>query len=88
MLNRGQKITERMVKEMSEDLIRVIVDHKSAKKGQKKSVGAGKFKCVLKSKRKVDKPKEAMALMLCVEGKSFQGEKKGSGKQINKISIA
>ena len=60
-----------MVKEMSEDLIKVVIDYKSARKKDKHQVDTGRFKCIHKSKTKVDKPKESMGLVLCVEGKQM-----------------
>ena len=61
---------------MSEDLIKVVVDYKSAKKSQRKNTPTGKFKCIHKSKRKIDKPKESMALALRLEGKQIQTKNK------------
>lgn len=47
-------VTEKLVKMVLEDTIKVIVDHADAKK--KSKIDTGSFKCIYKAKSVVDKP--------------------------------
>ncbi len=52
------KVTQRLVKLVLEDTIKVFVDHSMSKKGQKKEIDTGMFKCIYKG----DKPTKQINL--------------------------
>lgn len=61
-----QSVTERLVKEVSEDLIKVVVDRQNNKK-----CDTGKFRRIHKGKSILDKP-ISVGLNLCLEGKQIK----------------
>ena len=69
-----------MVKEMSEDLIKVIVDSKEPEKEK----NTGLFKCIFKAEKPIEKSKETLGLNLLLEGKNVP-EKKTSKKSSSKL---
>ena len=64
------KITERLVKMVLEDTIKVVVDYAGAPEKKKKrgEVDTGLFECVFKSKRMVDKPMNSFGLNIDIKG--------------------
>ena len=64
--------TERLVKMVLEDTIKVVVDYAGARK--KKKVDTGLFECVYRAKRTVDKPMSSFGLNLEVVGKTIKEE--------------
>ena len=66
-------VTERLVKMVLEDCIKVIVDYGNAKK--KSKVDTGLFECIYKAKRIVDKPMQSFGLNLVCEGKKIAPSK-------------
>jgi hypothetical protein len=66
-------VTERLVKLVLEDTIKVVVDHANAKK--KSQVDTGAWECIYKAKRIVDKPMNSFGLNLVCEGKKIAGNK-------------
>lgn len=63
-----------MVKEMSEDLIKVVVDlPASSSPGSKR---AGKFRCIHKGTVFTEKMKNFVGMELAIEGKTMTGPKK------------
>jgi len=63
-------ITERLVKMVLSDLVKVIVDYPNAKKKKKCDIGG--FELLHKAKMQVDRPKGTMTLNLPVEGKKVK----------------
>jgi tubulin monoglycylase TTLL3/8 len=66
-------VTERLVKLVLEDTIKVVVDFENAKK--KSQVDTGLFECIYKAKRIVDKPIHSFGLNLVCEGKKIAHNK-------------
>lgn len=65
--------TERLVKMVLEDTIKVVVDHASAPTAKKKKkTDTGLFECVYRAKRVVDKPMSSFGLNLEVCGKQIR----------------
>lgn len=64
--NNYQHVTEKLVKEVSEDLIKVIIDREIDKK-----TSTGKFKKIFKAKSVLEKP-ASVGLNLCLEGKKIK----------------
>jgi len=63
-------VTERLVKMVLSDLVKVIVDYPNSKK--KKAADTGGFELLHKAKMQVDRPKMTMTLNLPVEGKKMK----------------
>ncbi|CAD8172525.1 unnamed protein product [Paramecium octaurelia] len=59
-------VTEKLVKEVSEDLIKVVIDRENDKK-----CDTGKFKRIYKAKSVLEKP-ASVGLNLCLEGKKIK----------------
>jgi len=68
-------ITEKLVKTVCEDTIKVIVDYGLAPKKKKKSVDTGLFKQIHKAPKGTDKPIKAFGLNLICEGKKMNIKK-------------
>jgi tubulin monoglycylase TTLL3/8 len=62
-------VTERLVKLVSEDIVKVVVDYPNARK--KSQVDTGQWECIYKAKRIVDKPMNSFGLNLVCEGKKI-----------------
>lgn len=62
-------VTERLVKMVLEDTVKVVVDYADSKK--KSKVDTGKYECIYKAKRIVDKPMKSFGLSLVCEGKKI-----------------
>ncbi len=62
-------VTERLVKLVLEDTVKVVVDYANAKK--KSQVDTGLYECIYKAKRIVDKPMTSFGLNLVCEGKKI-----------------
>ena len=61
-------ITERLVKMVSEDTIKVVVDYAGASEKNKKDIDTGLYKCIYKAKKTVDMPHRSFGLDLVAEG--------------------
>ena len=61
-------VTERLVKMVLEDTIKVVVDHNMAPPKKQKKIDTGGFECVYKAKRIVDKPMNSFGLNMEVIG--------------------
>lgn len=66
-------VTERLVKLVLEDTVKVVVDYENAKK--KSQVDTGLYECIYKAKRIVDKPVQSFGLNLVCEGKKISYNK-------------
>lgn len=66
-------VTTKLVKMVLEDVIKVVVDYPEAKK--KNKCDTGKFECIYKAKRIVDKPMQSFGLSLVLEGKKLPNYK-------------
>jgi len=64
-------VTERLVKMVLEDTIKVVVDYNMASAKKQKKVDTGGFECVYKAKRIVDKPMTSFGLNMEVVGKKI-----------------
>ncbi len=64
-------MTERLVKNVSEDMVKVIVDYHFASKKKKLHTDTGQFVLVT-HKKTVDKPMSAFGLSLVCEGKKIK----------------
>jgi len=62
-------VTERLVKLVLEDTVKVVVDYATAKK--KSKVDTGLFECIYKASKIVDKPINSFGLNLVCEGKKM-----------------
>ena len=62
-------VTERLVKLVLEDVVKVVVDYPNSKK--KSKCDTGLFECVYKATRIVDKPIHSFGLNLVCEGKKM-----------------
>lgn len=68
-------VTERLVKMVLEDTIKVVVDYNSAPTAKKKAkTDTGLFECIYRSKRMVDKPMASFGLNLEVKGHKINEE--------------
>ena len=65
------EVTERLVKMVLEDTIKVVIDYNWASDKKKKRVDTGGFECVYKAKRIVDKPMNSFGLNMEVTGKKI-----------------
>jgi hypothetical protein len=62
-------VTERLVKMVLEDVVKVVVDYGSKKTDkQKAKVDTGLFECIYRAKRVVDKPMGSFGLNLEIKG--------------------
>lgn len=69
-------VTERLVKMVLEDTIKVVVDYAGAPTAKKKAkTDTGLFECIYRSKRMVDKPMASFGLNLEIKGKGIDEEK-------------
>lgn len=61
-------VTERLVKMVLEDTIKVVVDHHFAPERKKKKVDTGLYECIYRAKRIVDKPIGSYGLQMEIKG--------------------
>ena len=61
-------VTERLVKMVLEDTVKVVVDYNLASTKKKPKVDTGLYECIYKAKRIVDKPMSSFGLNLEVKG--------------------
>ena len=64
-------VTERLVKMVLEDSIKVVVDYANASQKKKPKVDTGLYECIYRAKRIVDKPMNSFGLNLEVHGKAI-----------------
>ena len=64
-------VTERLVKMVLEDTVKVVIDHASAPPKKQKKVDTGGFECVYKAKRIVEKPLNSFGLNMEVHGRKI-----------------
>ena len=64
-------VTERLVKMVLEDTIKVVIDYGTASAKKQKRVDTGGFEMVYKSKRIVDKPMNSFGLNMEIQGKKI-----------------
>jgi len=65
-------VTKRLVKTVSDDIIKVVVDYNlNPTKKKKKEIDTGLFTCIHKSKRTIEKPLNSFGLDLLLEGKKI-----------------
>lgn len=67
------QVTERLVKMVLEDTVKVVVDYPNAKK--KSQCDTGLYECIYKAKKLVDKPLNSFGLNLVCEGKKIANNK-------------
>jgi len=65
-------VTERLVKMLLEDIVKVVIDHAKASQRKKSSVDTGMWKCIHNSKQIVGVPKNSFNLKLDVAGKTIK----------------
>ena len=65
-------ITKRLVKEVLEDCVKVLVDYGYASSKKKPTTETGKFTLIYKAKRKVEQPHQAFGLNLVCQGKPLR----------------
>lgn len=68
-------VTERLVKMVLEDTIKVVVDYGMASEKKRKKVDTGLYECIFRSKRVVDKPMGSFGLNLEVKGSGIPKHK-------------
>ena len=66
-------VTEKLVKMVLEDTVKVVVDYPEAKK--KSKCDTGNWECIYKAKRIIDKPMQSFGLNLVLEGKKIANHK-------------
>ncbi len=66
------EVTERLVKMVLEDSIKVVVDYNLAPEKKKKKVDTGLYECIYKAKRIVDKPMASFGLNMEVKGSKIK----------------
>ena len=71
-LDYSTPVTERLVKMVSEDTIKVVVDYAQAPPNKKKHVDTGLYECIFKASRTVDKPIGSYGLQMEVQGKQIK----------------
>lgn len=64
-------VTERLVKMVLEDTVKVVVDHHLAPEKKKKKIDTGLFECIYRAKRTVDKPMNSFGLNIECVGKKI-----------------
>lgn len=64
-------VTERLVKMVLEDTVKVVIDHAQAPPKKQKKVDTGGFECVYKAKRIVEKPLNSFGLNMEVHGRKI-----------------
>ena len=64
-------VTERLVKMVLEDTIKVVVDYGMAPLKKQKKIDTGGFECVYKAKRIVDRPMNSFGLNLEVQAQKI-----------------
>lgn len=67
-------VTERLVKMVLEDTIKVVVDYANASQKKKPKIDTGLYECIYRAKRIVDKPMNSFGLNLEVQGKGIQSK--------------
>jgi len=71
-------VTKRLVKLVSEDMVKVVVDHGMSKKKKKSDIDTGLFTRIHKSKGCVEKPMNSYGLDLVCEGVAIEKSDKSS----------
>ena len=61
-------VTERLVKMVLEDTVKVVVDYALAGEKKKKKVDTGLYECIYRAKRIVDKPLKSFGLSMECKG--------------------
>jgi tubulin monoglycylase TTLL3/8 len=61
-------VTERLVKMVLEDTIKVVVDYNTAPDRKKKKIDTGLYECIYRAKRIVDKPMTSFGLNMEIKG--------------------
>jgi hypothetical protein len=64
-------VTEKLVKDVSESLVRVVVDYNGSSKKSKAEVDTGKFVCVYRGNNIADKP-ISVGVNFLLEGKQIK----------------
>ena len=64
-------VTERLVKMVLEDTVKVVIDYGLASAKKQKKVDTGGFECVYKAKRIVEKPLNSFGLNMEVHGRKI-----------------
>lgn len=65
-------VTERLVKMVLEDSIKVVVDYNLAPEKKKKKIDTGLYECIFKAKRIVDKPMASFGLNMEIKGSKIR----------------
>lgn len=66
-----QRVTEKLVKDVSESLIKVVVDYNMSTKKNKSEIDTGKFICIHKGNNIADKP-ISVGVNFLLEGKQIK----------------
>jgi tubulin monoglycylase TTLL3/8 len=65
-------VTERLVKKVLGDCVKVVVDYGTCKSEKKRAkIDTGDFECVYRAERIVEKPMQSFGLSLLCEGKKI-----------------
>jgi tubulin monoglycylase TTLL3/8 len=65
-------VTEELVKEVLDDIVKVIADYHYASKKRKPKVETGKWECIYRAKREIQRPVNSFGLSLLCEGKAIK----------------
>jgi len=64
-------VTERLVKLVLEDTVKVVVDYANASVKKKQKIDTGLYECIYRATRIVDKPLNSFGLNLEIHGKGI-----------------
>ena len=67
-------VTERLVKMVSEDYIKVVVDYATAAKGDRPDVDTGGWECIHRTRIPVQNGRESMGIDLEIKGSTIDGK--------------
>ena len=65
-------VTEKLVKLLLEDIVKVVIDYDKANIRKKSNVDTGLWKCIYKAKQPVTMPKNSFNLKLDISGKAIK----------------
>lgn len=82
-----QHVTSKLVKEVLDDTVKLIIDYANAPKKEKKKVDTGKFKKIYKGIEISDKPLNTAGLNLTLEGMPIRKTKQNNSVKITTFSL-
>jgi tubulin monoglycylase TTLL3/8 len=71
-LDYSTHVTERLVKMVLEDIVKVVIDYGWAPLNRKKNIDTGLWKCIFRRNQVIDKPQNSFNLKLECKGKAIK----------------